>query len=175
MTLEEALEEAARLAASDHPDSEERLAGTCAGALAEAAGGGETLQVAVMRLLDGEEFAFAWPRELRAGNRFPAGPSLAGRALRAGALIENAVPRRAHFALYERIPREGVSPEPIQRMLALPIPGPDGPVGVAEISRIGETPEAAGPPFSGADAERVTSALAVLGPLLARVWEAHSG
>ena len=172
MTVEARLEAAARIAGSEAPDREERLLEACADALSEAAGAGPSVQVAILRLIGGGEFAFAWPRELRAGNRFPAGPSLAGRALRGAALIENAVPKRPHFALYEKIPREGVSSAPIQRMLALPIPGGDGPLGVVQVTRVGDTPEDAGPGFTPADAERLSAVLGSLAPLLDRVWAA---
>jgi hypothetical protein len=170
MSLDEILVEAARLADSAGPDREERLLDACARALSEAAGGDASLQVAVLRLVDGEEFTFAWPWELRPGNRFPAGPSLAGRALRSGALVENAVPRRPHFALFEKIPRAGAPAAPIQRMVALPIPGAAGPLGVVEISRAGTSAETAGPEFTRSDAARLVAVLERIAPLLARVW-----
>jgi hypothetical protein len=172
LSLEARLKAAARIAESREPDREERLLEACAGTLGEAAGGGPILQVAVLRLSGGGEFTFAWPLELRPGNRFPAGPSLAGRALSGDALIENAVPKRPHFALYERIPREGVSAAPIQRMLALPIPGEGEPLGVVQVSRVGNTPDDAGPGFTPTDAERLSAVLESLAPLLARLWAA---
>jgi len=172
VSLQAQLDAAARIAESDAPDREERLLEACAEVLSQAAGGGRAVQVAILRLIDGGEFTFAWPRELRPGNRFPAGPSLAGRALRGDAVIENAVSRRPHFALYERIPREGAPAAPIQRMLALPIPGRDEPLGVVQVSRVGDTPENSGPAFTSADAERLSVVVGSLTPLLARVWAA---
>jgi hypothetical protein len=172
MSLQAKLEAAARIAESEQADREERLLEACADVLSEAVGAAPSVQVAVLRLSGGDEFTFAWPRELRAGNRFPAGPSLAGRALREGVLIENAVPKRPHFALYERIPREGASSAPIQRMLALPIPGGNEPLGVVQLSRVGHTPEDAGPGFIPGDAETVSAIIESLAPLLARVWTA---
>jgi hypothetical protein len=174
MSLGGALAEANRLLESADPDREERLLELCARDLGQAFGSDDALQVAVLRLIDGEEFTFAWPRELRPGNRFPVGPSLAGRALRSGALIENAVPKRPHFGLYERIPRAGAPAAPIQRMLALPIPGVDGPLGVVQVSRAGHTPEAAGPGFTGADADRLVAGLERWAPLLARLWKTRT-
>jgi hypothetical protein len=174
-SLDDAMGEVARLAASSEPQREERVLAATARALSLAGGGGETLQVALLRLVDGEEFTFAWPLELRPGNRFPARTSLAWRALRSGPLIENEVPKRPHFSLYERIPREGEVIAPIQRMLALPIPGEGGPVGVAQLSRTGETAALAGPGFTRADAERVADALKRLAPSLTSAWTTAEG
>jgi len=57
-------------------------------------------------------------------------------------------------------------------MLALPIPSDAGPLGVAQLSRAGATPEVAGPGFTTADSERVGAVLERLAPLLRSVWSA---
>lgn len=163
-------DEASRLARSRETSDHRRLLHLCADALAREIGG-NSLRVAILRLVGGQEFVFAHPPELCGGNRFPARPSLAGRVLSQGALVENSVPERAHFSLYERIPQRDGEPRLIQKMIALPVPGASGPIGAVQVSRCGATPDEAGPDFVQDDVARATAALAPYAPLLERIWK----
>jgi hypothetical protein len=71
---------------------------------------------------------------------------------RAGEVMNN-VPMVRHVAFYESVKLRD-KPAPIQKMITVPILLGGDAVGVAQISRKGETPAAAGPDFTPADMRR---------------------
>jgi len=79
----------------------------------------------------------------------------------------NNVPLVRHVSFYESVKiKDRVSP-PIQKMVAVPILHEGQPIGVAQISRKGETPAAAGPDFSPSDVRRAQELLAAVAGRLA--------
>lgn len=115
---------------------------------------------------DGEMLIFAYPPELAAGgaNAFPVRfPSVAGRVVVGGkGLLSNQVQQEPHLSFYERVRVHGIAPTAIQKLLAVPLPGPaSNPLGVLEISRRGGTWGEAGPDFTPEDLRRLERLAAV--------------
>ncbi len=124
--------------------------------------------------LDGDMLRFAYPPELAKGgsNTFPVRfPSVAGRvAGGGGCVLSNCVQDEPHLAFYERVPVGGMAPSAIQKLLAVPLQGPETRIlGVVEISRRGRATEEAGPDFSPADQERLERLAAIAATTLAGV------
>jgi len=77
----------------------------------------------------------------------------------------NNVPQVRHVAFFESIKLRD-RPVPIQKMITVPILHRGESVGVAQVSRKGETSGAAGPDFSGADVQKAQSFFESLAPYL---------
>lgn len=78
----------------------------------------------------------------------------------------NSVPTVRHVAFFETVKiRDRASP--IQKMVAVPIMDGASAIGVAQISRKGESPMEAGPDFTPADAKRAQEMFATLAGRLA--------
>jgi hypothetical protein len=83
---------------------------------------------------------------------------------KAGEALNN-VPQVRHVAFFESIKlRE--RPTPIQKMVTVPILNLGESVGVAQVSRKGETPAAAGPDFSSSDVQKLQGVFESLAPYL---------
>ena len=78
----------------------------------------------------------------------------------------NNVPLVKHVSFFETIKLRD-KPAPIQKMITVPILFNGTPVGVAQISRKGDTPGAAGPDFSPADVRRAQEIFEGVAPFLA--------
>lgn len=79
----------------------------------------------------------------------------------------NNVPMVKHVTFFESVKlRDRVVP--IQKMITVPIQDEGKTIGVAQISRKGETPLDAGPDFSGADVRRAQSFFQAVAPYLAQ-------
>jgi hypothetical protein len=80
----------------------------------------------------------------------------------------NNVPMVKHVAFFESVKiRDRVSP--IQKMVTVPIVHDSQVVGVAQISRKGETPSEAGPDFTSADVARAEDLFHAVAPYLVQV------
>jgi hypothetical protein len=80
----------------------------------------------------------------------------------------NNVPMVKHVAFFESVKiRDRVSP--IQKMVTVPIVHQSQVVGVAQISRKGETPAEAGPDFTSADVTRAEELFNAVAPYLVQV------
>ena len=80
----------------------------------------------------------------------------------------NNVPMVKHVAFFESVKiRDRVSP--IQKMVTVPIVHESQVVGVAQISRKGETPAEAGPDFTSADVTRAEELFNAVAPYLVQV------
>ena len=80
----------------------------------------------------------------------------------------NNVPMVKHVAFFESVKiRDRVSP--IQKMVTVPIVHDSQVVGVAQISRKGETPSEAGPDFTAADVTRAEDIFHAVAPYLVQV------
>jgi hypothetical protein len=80
----------------------------------------------------------------------------------------NNVPMVKHVAFFESVKiRDRVSP--IQKMVTVPIMHESQVVGVAQISRKGETPSEAGPDFTAADVTRAEDLFHAVAPYLVQV------
>jgi hypothetical protein len=86
-------------------------------------------------------------------------------ARRAGDVINN-VPLVKHVSFFESIKLRD-RPVPIQKMVTAPLVVRGQPVGVAEISRKGDTARDAGPDFTAADLEKAQEFFDAVAPLLA--------
>ena len=84
---------------------------------------------------------------------------------RVGEAINN-VPMVKHVAFFETVKLRD-RPVPIQKMITVPILLKGESVGVAQISRKGETPADAGPDFSGADVKKAQEMFEMVAPYLA--------
>jgi hypothetical protein len=84
---------------------------------------------------------------------------------RTGEAINN-VPMVKHVAFFESV-RLRDKPAPIQKMVTVPILAEGNPVGVAQISRKGDSSAAAGPDFSPADVKRAQDLFEAVAPFLA--------
>lgn len=77
----------------------------------------------------------------------------------------NNVPMVRHVAFFESVKlRDKV--QPIQKMVTVPILAGSEAIGVAQISRKGETPAEAGPDFSTADVQKAQALFQAVGPIL---------
>ena len=83
---------------------------------------------------------------------------------KAGEAMNN-VPMVRHVAFFESVKLRDRA-VPIQKMITVPILHEGEPVGVAQVSRKGETAAEAGPDFSQADASRAQEIFETVAPLL---------
>jgi hypothetical protein len=83
---------------------------------------------------------------------------------RTGEALNN-VPQVRHVAFFESIKLRD-RPVPIQKMITVPILNRGEAVGVAQISRKGETPGGAGPDFSSADVQKAQDVFESVAPYL---------
>ena len=81
----------------------------------------------------------------------------------------NNVPQVRHVAFYESVKIRDRA-VPIQKMITVPIMYKDSAIGVAQISRKGDTPGQAGADFSSADVAKAQAFYAELAPYL---WQAR--
>jgi hypothetical protein len=127
-------------------------------------------EVAILLLsTDGKHLRFVAPRRFAELGSIPVTKrdSIAVGVLqrRAGEVINN-VPMVKHVSFFESIKLRD-RPVPIQKMVTVPLIVRGQPIGVAEISRKGETARDAGPDFTPADLRRAQEMLDAVAPLLA--------
>lgn len=127
-------------------------------------------EVAILMVTaDGKHLRFAAPRKFFELGTIPVTKrdSIAVNVLvkKAGELT-NTVPLVKHVAFFETV-RLKDKPQPIQKMITVPILHRGAAVGVAQVSRKGETPAAAGADFTPADLRKVEEFFdAVAAPLV---------
>ena len=117
---------------------------------------------------DAKQLRFVAPRKLADLGTIPVSKrdSIAVNILakRAGEAMNN-VPMVKHVAFFESVKlREKVVP--IQKMITVPILSSGQAVGVAQISRKGETPAQAGPDFTPGDVKKAEELFAAVAPFL---------
>ena len=127
-------------------------------------------EVAILLLsTDGRHLRFVAPRRFAELGSIPVTKrdSIAVGVLqrRAGEVINN-VPMVKHVSFFESIKLRD-RPVPIQKMVTVPLIVRGQPLGVAEISRKGETARDAGPDFTPADLRRAQEMLDAVASLLA--------
>jgi hypothetical protein len=127
-------------------------------------------EVAILLLsTDGRQLRFIAPRPFAALGTIPLSKrdSIAVGVVsrRTGEVINN-VPLVKHVSFFESIKLKD-KPTPIQKMVTTPLLVRGQPVGVAEISRKGETAREAGPDFADADLRRAQEIFDRVAPLLA--------
>ena len=130
-------------------------------------------QAAVLMVVrGGRQLAFAHPKHLVSGNCFPMNKkSIAGRTvLDKRAIIENQVASEEHHGFYERVPNPDGEVRPIQKMISCPMIGPDGVIGVIQVSRTGEDITDAGLDFSEDDSQRLEKLCKIFAPVVAKTW-----
>jgi hypothetical protein len=86
-------------------------------------------------------------------------------AKKAGEAMNN-VPMVKHVAFFESVKIRDRPATPIQKMITVPIVAGGQAVGVAQISRKGETPSEAGPDFTPADLKKAQTLFEEVGPFL---------
>jgi hypothetical protein len=79
----------------------------------------------------------------------------------------NNVPMVKHVAFFESVKLRDRA-VPIQKMITVPILLRDEAVGVAQVSRKGESPGEAGPDFSAADVRKAQDIFGAVAPYLAQ-------
>lgn len=128
-------------------------------------------EVAIMMLRsDGGQLRFVVPRQftnvamIPLSNRDAISVSTFNR--KSGEAINN-VPMVRHFALFESI-RIRERPQPIQKMVSVPIVSEGNVVGVAQISRKGDSRSAAGADFTREDVKKAEELFAAVGKYLER-------
>ena len=127
-------------------------------------------EVAILMVTsDGKHLRFVAPRKFTELGTIPVTKrdSIAVSTLskKAGEAMNN-VPTIRHVSFFESIKlRDRVAP--IQKMITVPIMHDGQAVGVAQISRKGESPVAAGPDFTPADVRRAEQLFQAVAPLLA--------
>jgi hypothetical protein len=127
-------------------------------------------EVAILLLsTDGRHLRFVAPRRFADLGSIPVTKrdSIAVGVLsrRAGEVTNN-VPMVRHVSFFESIKLRD-KPVPIQKMVTAPLLVRGQAIGVAQISRKGETPREAGPDFSAADLKRAQELLEAIAPYLA--------
>lgn len=127
-------------------------------------------EVAILLLsADGKHLRFVAPRRFAELGSIPTSKrdSIAVGVIskRSGAVINN-VPMVKHVSFFESIKLRD-KPVPIQKMVTTPLVVRGQPVGVAEISRKGETVRDAGPDFSPADLRKAQEIFDAIAPYLA--------
>jgi hypothetical protein len=127
-------------------------------------------EVAILLLsTDGRHLRFVAPRRFADLGSIPVTKrdSIAVGVLsrRAGEVTNN-VPMVRHVSFFESIKLRD-KPVPIQKMVTAPLLMRGQAIGVAQISRKGETPREAGPDFSAADLKRAQELLDAITPYLA--------
>jgi hypothetical protein len=80
----------------------------------------------------------------------------------------NNVPMVKHVAFFESVKIRDRPVSPIQKMITVPIVSDGDVVGVAQISRKGETPAEAGPDFTPGDLQKAQKLFEEVGPYLAQ-------
>jgi hypothetical protein len=130
-------------------------------------------EVAILILnTDGNHLRFVAPRKLADLGSLPVtkrdsiAVSVLGR--KAPETINN-VPMVKHVAFFESVKLRD-RPAPIQKMVTVPIVFKGQAIGVAQISRKGETAASAGPDFTPTDAQRAQDVFAATAPYL---WSAR--
>jgi hypothetical protein len=127
-------------------------------------------EIAILMITaDGNHLRFAAPRKFADLGTIPTTKrdSIAVNILakKAGEALNN-VPMVKHVSFFESIKlRDKVAP--IQKMITVPIVNAGTAVGVAQISRKGESPGEAGPDFAAADVKRAEQLFAAVAPYLA--------
>jgi len=131
--------------------------------------GVKTDEVAILVLtVDGKHLRFVSPRQFAELGTIPVtkrdsiAVNILGR--KAGEAINN-VPMVRHVAFFESVKLRD-RPVPIQKMITVPIMNRGDAVGVAQISRKGETPGAAGSDFSPADVQKAQDIFESVAPYL---------
>jgi len=129
----------------------------------------KTDEVAILLLTaDGKHLRFVSPRKFAELGTIPVTKrdSIAVNILgkRVGEALNN-VPMVKHVAFFESVKLRD-RPVPIQKMITVPILLADEAVGVAQISRKGETPAEAGSDFSGADVKIAQEMFQEVAPFL---------
>src|SRR5262245_20623139 len=117
---------------------------------------------------DGRHLRFVSPRQFADLGTIPVTKrdSIAVNILgkRTGEALNN-VPQVRHVAFFESIKLRD-RPVPIQKMITVPILDQGQAVGVAQVSRKGETPGAAGPDFSANDVQKAQDLFESVAPFL---------
>jgi hypothetical protein len=136
---------------------------------ASAAFGAKTDEVAILVVTsDARHLRFVAPRKFSDLGTIPVTKrdSIAVNILgkKAGEAMNN-VPMVKHVAFFESVKLRD-RPVPIQKMVTVPILYQDEPVGVAQISRKGETPTEAGPDFTPADVRKAEEFFRAVAPYL---------
>ncbi len=112
-------------------------------------------EVAILLLTaDGRHLRFIAPRGLAQLGSIPTTKrdSIAVSVLsRRTGEVNNSVPMVKHVSFFETIKLKDKPPAPIQKMVSTPILYGGQPIGVAQVSRKGETAREAGPDFTSAD------------------------
>lgn len=128
-------------------------------------------EVAIMMLRsDGRQLRFVAPKQFANVAMIPVTKKDAiavGTLNRKSGEVFNNVPTVRHITLFESI-RLKERAAPIQKMVSVPIAADGQVVGVAQISRKGETPAAAGADFTAEDARRAEEFFSQVGPYLVR-------
>jgi hypothetical protein len=126
-------------------------------------------EVAILVLTaDGKHLRFVSPRQFAELGTIPVtkrdsiAVNILGR--KAGEAINN-VPMVRHVAFFESVKLRD-RPVPIQKMITVPILNRGDAVGVAQISRKGETPGAAGSDFSPSDVQKAQDIFESVAPYL---------
>ena len=119
-------------------------------------------EVAILLLSDdGRQLRFVAPRRFADLGTIPVTKrdsiAVGVLARRAGDVINN-VPMVKHVSFFESIKLRD-KPSPIQKMISMPLVVRGQPIGVAQISRKGETAREAGPDFTPADLRRAQEIL----------------
>jgi hypothetical protein len=128
-------------------------------------------EVAILFLTsDAKHLRFAAPRKFSDLGTIPVtkrdsiAVSIFGR--KAGEAMNN-VPMVKHVAFFESVKLRDRA-VPIQKMITVPILDGDEAVGVAQVSRKGETPSEAGPDFSSADVKKAQDVFRAVASFLAQ-------
>jgi hypothetical protein len=136
---------------------------------ASAAFGARADEVAILVVTgDGKHLRFVAPRKFSELGTIPVtkrdsiAVNILGR--KSGEAINN-VPMVKHVAFFESVKLRD-RPVPIQKMITVPILHNDEAVGVAQISRKGETPGEAGPDFTPADVKKAEEFFRAVAPYL---------
>jgi hypothetical protein len=138
---------------------------------ASAAFGAKNDEVAILVVTsDGKHLRFLAPRKFSELGTIPVtkrdsiAVNILGR--KAGEAINN-VPMVKHVAFFESVKLRD-RPVPIQKMITVPILHHDDAIGVAQISRKGESPQEAGPDFSAADVRKAENFFREVAPYLVK-------
>jgi hypothetical protein len=136
---------------------------------ASAAFGAKTDEVAILVVTtDGKHLRFVAPRKFSELGTIPVtkrdsiAVNILGR--KAGEAINN-VPMVKHVAFFESVKLRDRH-VPIQKMITVPILHQGEAIGVAQISRKGETPAEAGPDFTPADVKKAEDFFRAVAPFL---------
>jgi hypothetical protein len=126
-------------------------------------------EVAILILTsDSRHLRFAAPRKFAELGTIPTSKreSIAVNVfLKQAGEVMNNVPMVRHVSFFESVKLRD-KPEPIQKMITVPIQLSGETVGIAQISRKGESPAAAGPDFSASDLKRAEDLFEAVAPWL---------